>query len=112
MRPPVALSIDATYTAYSWLTICASTASLPRSLILTSALADFVIIAQEHLIFRKGRWSNYEPEDYDKPSRLPVGAAALFAICCGIAGAVIGMSMWATAPSLLDYADCHTVLGG
>jgi purine-cytosine permease-like protein len=58
-----------------------------------------VIVIEEHLIFRRGRWSNYEPDDYTVRSRLPVGLAAALALCCGIAGAVVGAaSVWWVGP--------------
>lgn len=53
------------------------------------------IIFEEHLIFRRGQWRNYTPDDYIVFSRLPKGIAAFFALGCGIAGAVLGMaSVW------------------
>lgn len=52
----------------------------------------------EHFIFRGGM-SGYAPETYDQPSKLPPSFAALGAFCCGIAGAVIGMSqVWWIGP--------------
>ena len=50
------------------------------------------IVIEEHLIFRKGLWSNYNPGDYDTPSYLPLGAAAAVASCFGVMGAVLGMA--------------------
>ncbi|KAH8110364.1 permease for cytosine/purines, uracil, thiamine, allantoin-domain-containing protein [Phellopilus nigrolimitatus] len=50
------------------------------------------ILIEEHLFFRGGRWSNYNPDDYNKPQHLPLGAAAAFASACGIMGAVLGMA--------------------
>ena len=50
------------------------------------------MILIEHLVFRKGKWSNYNADGYDDPKSLPVGIAALGAIGAGWAGAVIGMS--------------------
>ncbi|EJC99821.1 uncharacterized protein FOMMEDRAFT_22878 [Fomitiporia mediterranea MF3/22] len=50
------------------------------------------ILIEEHLIFRKGRWANYNPDDYDKPEHLPLGCAAAFASACGVMGAVLGMA--------------------
>ena len=38
-------------------------------------------------------------EHYDQPSKLPVGVAALGAFCCGVVGAVMGMSqVWFIGP--------------
>lgn len=53
-----------------------------------------VIIAEEHFIFRRknGPLGGYNLDDYDTPSKLPVGVAGILAGCFGVAGAVIGMS--------------------
>ncbi|KAK5945564.1 Purine-cytosine permease fcy21 [Knufia obscura] len=52
----------------------------------------------EHFIFRGG-FSGYAPETYDQPAKLPPSFAALFAFCCGIAGAVVGMAqVWWLGP--------------
>lgn len=50
------------------------------------------ILIEEHLIFRKGLWANYNPDDYDKPSFLPLGFAAAIASGFGVMGAVFGMA--------------------
>lgn len=50
------------------------------------------IVIEEHLIFRKGIWSNYNPDDYDTPSYLPLGLAAAVAAGFGVMGAVFGMA--------------------
>jgi len=53
------------------------------------------IVIEEHLIFRKGKWSNYNPDDYVYPDRLPLGIAAAFASGFGVMGAVFGMAtLW------------------
>lgn len=55
----------------------------------------------EHFWFRRG-FSGYDPLDYDKPNRLPVGIAAVAAFCCGIGGMVCGMSQtWFVGPVAL-----------
>lgn len=52
----------------------------------------------EHFIFRGG-FSGYAPETYDQPMKLPPSYAALFAFCCGVAGAVLGMAqVWWIGP--------------
>ncbi|KAK9241287.1 permease for cytosine/purines, uracil, thiamine, allantoin-domain-containing protein [Lipomyces kononenkoae] len=52
----------------------------------------------EHFIFKRG-FSGYNVDDYDTPSKLPVGLSACFAFCCGVAGAVVGMYQpWWTGP--------------
>ncbi|KIP11708.1 hypothetical protein PHLGIDRAFT_99130 [Phlebiopsis gigantea 11061_1 CR5-6] len=60
-----------------------------------------VIVAEEHFIFRRphGPLGGYNLDDWDAPSRLPVGFAGILAGCCGVAGAVVGMSeVWYTGP--------------
>lgn len=77
-----------------------------------------VIIAEEHFIFRRkgGLVSGYDLEAYEDISRsdklisqtsfglircfrLPLGAAGIFAGCCGVAGAVVGMAqVWYIGP--------------
>lgn len=51
-----------------------------------------VILLEEHFIFRKGSWLNYNPDDYDKAEHLPLGIAAALAAGCGVMGAVFGMA--------------------
>ncbi|KAI0952236.1 hypothetical protein AcW1_004395 [Taiwanofungus camphoratus] len=61
--------------------------------ILSYWLAIFsTILIEEHLIFRKGRWANYEPDEYNNWRKLPLGAASFIALGCGVAGAVLGMA--------------------
>ncbi|KAH9942946.1 purine-cytosine permease [Amylocystis lapponica] len=60
-----------------------------------------VIVAEEHFIFRRwnGPLGGYNLDDYDTPSKLPMGFAGVIAGCCGVAGAVVGMSeAWYTGP--------------
>lgn len=80
-----------------------------------------VVVAEEHFIFRRkgGILSGYDLEAYDDISRsvpgqimvsllrihvfltyrLPIGAAGIFAGCCGAAGAVVGMAeVWYVGP--------------
>ncbi|KAJ9192177.1 hypothetical protein DTO164E3_8513 [Paecilomyces variotii] len=55
------------------------------------------IVLSEHFLYRRQR--GYVPDTYMAPEKLPVSYAALFAFCCGVAGAVIGMSeAWWTGP--------------
>ncbi|KAG1782324.1 permease for cytosine/purines, uracil, thiamine, allantoin-domain-containing protein [Suillus placidus] len=53
-----------------------------------------VIVAEEHFVFRRknGPLGGYNLDDYDTPSKLPVGVAGILAGCFGVAGAIIGMS--------------------
>ncbi|KAG2153559.1 permease for cytosine/purines, uracil, thiamine, allantoin-domain-containing protein [Suillus bovinus] len=60
-----------------------------------------VIVAEEHFIFRRknGPLGGYNLDDYDTPSKLPLGIAGVLALCFGIAGAIVGMSeVWYTGP--------------
>ncbi|GAA6061008.1 hypothetical protein JCM10212_001064 [Sporobolomyces blumeae] len=50
------------------------------------------ILIEEHFIFRRGSFKNYNLDLYNVHSNLPVGIAAGFAIGFGIAGAVVGMA--------------------
>ncbi|ANB15911.1 Fcy2p [Sugiyamaella lignohabitans] len=55
-------------------------------------IALYIAISlSEHLFYRKSI-SNYEPSDYSDRSKLPVGFAAIFGLCCGAVGAAMGMS--------------------
>ncbi|KUI70284.1 Purine-cytosine permease fcyB [Cytospora mali] len=61
------------------------------------AIYEGVALA-EHFVFRRGR-RGYVVEDYDVPSRLPPGMAALGAFMMGVLGAVLGMAqVWFTGP--------------
>jgi hypothetical protein len=58
-----------------------------------------VVVAEEHLIFRGGRWSRYDFDAWDKPDLLPFGWGAIGAFCFGFLGAALGMNVaWYTAP--------------
>ena len=48
------------------------------------------ILIEEHFIFRKGRWSNYNVADWKRSECLPLGVAAAVSMCIGIMGAVLG----------------------
>lgn len=57
------------------------------------------ILVEEHYIFRRGSFKNYNLEGYNILSNLPVGIAAGFATGVGIAGAVLGMAQtWYIGP--------------
>ncbi|KAL1747022.1 permease for cytosine/purines, uracil, thiamine, allantoin-domain-containing protein [Schizophyllum fasciatum] len=61
--------------------------------ILSYWLAIFsTILVEEHLIFRRANWRNYEPDDYNDWRKLPFGVASFLALGCGVAGAVLGMA--------------------
>jgi len=60
-----------------------------------------VIVAEEHVIFRRkgGRLGGYNLADWDSPKKLPIGIAGLLAVGFGVAGAAVGMSeVWYTGP--------------
>ncbi|KDR83261.1 hypothetical protein GALMADRAFT_89116 [Galerina marginata CBS 339.88] len=60
-----------------------------------------VIVMEEHFLFRRkgGRLGGYNLDDWDSPTRLPLGIAGVLAACFGAAGAVVGMSeVWYTGP--------------
>ncbi|KAF8513337.1 permease for cytosine/purines, uracil, thiamine, allantoin-domain-containing protein [Hysterangium stoloniferum] len=60
-----------------------------------------VIVFEEHIIFRRpnGPLGGYDVRVYDSPKLLPVGLAAIFASCCGIAGAIVAMAqVWYIGP--------------
>ncbi|KAI0734371.1 permease for cytosine/purines, uracil, thiamine, allantoin-domain-containing protein [Fomitopsis betulina] len=64
-----------------------------------------VIVAEEHFIFRRkgGPLGGYNLDDYDTPSKLPIGVAGILAGCFGVAGAVVGMSeVWYIGPLGMD----------
>ncbi|GAA6049255.1 hypothetical protein JCM3770_005907 [Rhodotorula araucariae] len=50
------------------------------------------ILLEEHYIFRGGSFANYDLDSYNTYSKLPMGIAAGVSLCCGIAGAVLGMA--------------------
>lgn len=57
------------------------------------------VVAEEHIIFRVGRWSNYDLDAWDKPALLPFGWASIVAFGFGFLGAALGMkTAWYTAP--------------
>jgi len=70
--------------------------------ILSYWTAFFVIITlEEHFLFRgkNGTLGGYNLDDWDSPSKLPLGIAGILAACFGIAGAVVGMAeVWYIGP--------------
>lgn len=58
-----------------------------------------VILFEEHFIFRKGNFANYDLEGWNEPSRLPHGIAAAVAFSLGIIAWVMGMDeTWYVGP--------------
>ncbi|CAN6627199.1 purine-cytosine permease Fcy2p [Trichomonascus vanleenenianus] len=59
------------------------------------------IVLCDHWAFKKSLYA-YDPDRYEDYSYLPLGVAALFSFCCGLAGVVIGMAqVWWTGPIAL-----------
>lgn len=59
----------------------------------------------EHFVFRRG-FSGYRPEEYDQPSTLPPGIAAVAAFCVGVVGMVMGMSqVWFVGPIAIHIGE-------
>lgn len=59
----------------------------------------FVVVAEEHLIFRGCDWSCYDFAVWDNPHQLPFGWAGISAFIFGFLGAVMGMAeTWYTSP--------------
>ncbi|TYJ55249.1 hypothetical protein B9479_004079 [Cryptococcus floricola] len=58
------------------------------------------VVIEEHIIFRKSNYDNYHAaESWNRSDKLPMGLAAIFAGCCGVAGAVLGMAQaWFIGP--------------
>lgn len=57
------------------------------------------VLFEEHLIFQRGDWQNYDVKQWDNPAGVPVGFAAAGAFCFGVAGAVLGMAQtWWVGP--------------
>lgn len=62
--------------------------------------SQVVVVAQEHFIFRRYVIpGGYDLTVYDSIRDLPIGAAGIFACCCGAAMAVISMAqVWYIGP--------------
>ena len=57
------------------------------------------IVLTEHFLFRKANFDSYRIEDWDKPSKLPIGIAALLAFLGGFGIVIPSMSqVWYTGP--------------
>lgn len=58
-----------------------------------------VVVAEEHVIFRRCRWSLYDLDAWDKPKMLPFGWGAIGAFAFGFLGAALGMKVpWYDGP--------------
>ncbi|KAJ5917276.1 nucleoside transporter [Penicillium verhagenii] len=58
-----------------------------------------VILFEEHYIFRKGNFANYDLEGWNDPARLPLGIGAAVAFLLGVVAWCMGMSeTWFVGP--------------
>lgn len=91
--------------------------SIPAFYVFSTAMTNFLdmisyfvsiyigVVTAEHFVFRRG-FSGYNPEDYNDPSKLPIGIAGTFGFCCGVAGAVVGMQeQWYTGPLAIKIGE-------
>lgn len=63
------------------------------------------ISLSDHFVFKRGM-RGYVAEQYDDPTKLPPGIAAVFAFCVGICGMVLGMSqVWFVGPIALHAGE-------
>ncbi|KAJ6588794.1 permease for cytosine/purines, uracil, thiamine, allantoin-domain-containing protein [Mycena capillaripes] len=70
------------------------------------ASAFIAIVLEEHFIFRKGDAALYNLADWNTPSRLPSGVAAIVAAMCGIGIAIPSMAqVWYTGPIAAKTGD-------
>jgi purine-cytosine permease-like protein len=61
------------------------------------------VLFEEHIIFRKRDWKNYDALGWNDPKSCPWGLAAAGAFCFGVAGAVVGMAQsWWVGPIAMD----------
>jgi purine-cytosine permease-like protein len=57
------------------------------------------IVLTEHFLFRKNSFNSYRIEDWDIPSKLPIGIAALLSFLGGFGMVIPSMSqVWYTGP--------------
>ena len=57
------------------------------------------IVLTEHFVFRKNNFDSYRMQDWDKPSKLPIGIAALLSFFGGFGMVIPSMSqLWYTGP--------------
>lgn len=58
-----------------------------------------IILLEEHYIFRKGKFENYDLEGWNDPARLPLGIGAATAFGLGVVSWCMGMNQtWFVAP--------------
>lgn len=62
-------------------------------------IIHLVVIVEEHIIFRRSRWSNYDWDTWASWELLPFGWGAIAAFVFGFLGAALGMKVaWYTGP--------------
>ena len=72
-----------------------------------------VIVLVEHFVFRRGTWSHYNMDDWDRPDRLPWGIAALISFGCAFGIIIPSMSqVWYTGPIALAGTGDIGILAG
>ncbi|KAL7781804.1 permease for cytosine/purines, uracil, thiamine, allantoin domain-containing protein [Trichoderma afarasin] len=65
-----------------------------------------IILFQEHFIFRKGNFNNYDLDGWNDPARLPIGIGASVAFGLGIVSWVMGMDeTWYIGPLAKTIGD-------
>lgn len=65
-----------------------------------------IILFEEHLIFRKGKFENYDLEAWNDPKKLPLGIGAAVAFCLGVIAWVMGMDeTWFVGPLAKTIGD-------
>ncbi|KAH6605496.1 nucleoside transporter [Trichoderma cornu-damae] len=65
-----------------------------------------IILFEEHFIFRKGNFSNYDLEGWNNPARLPIGIGASVAFGLGVVSWCMGMDeTWFVGPLAKTIGD-------
>ncbi|KAG8416645.1 hypothetical protein J3458_007215 [Metarhizium acridum] len=65
-----------------------------------------IILLEEHYIFRKGKFENYDLEGWNDPARLPLGIGAAIAFGLGVVSWCMGMNQtWFVAPLAKAVGD-------
>lgn len=65
-----------------------------------------VILFEEHLVFRKGKFERYDLEAWNTPAKLPLGIGAAVAFCLGVVSWCMGMSQsWFVGPLAKAVTD-------
>ena len=60
------------------------------------------IVVEEHFIFRRGKWANYDPDRITDRRSLPVGIAAFAALCAG------GELRWQLRDHIVERLTVHS----